>query len=340
MHAVVVVILRAVIPDVGGLRIGLLVIAIGAEETKGVFAVEGVDRDSQVFGVAAENGEFFDVGTVEERVSAAHLTQRDLLGEPRGLARREVVTHAAFLALIEGGFGFEIYAATEGIDAAVGGLALGELEGFEHVAREGGHARVAVLRTKRGHAAAVDADRGHAGAHAADADNFYDFVSGITKGHTRQADGELGGVHIRQVGERIHGRDVLEVIGVALLGHRGGKPLFDASDLEGIQHQHRARQDEVAHGGLAGRNDDWDRLGVEARVGDHEIVGASGRVQKVATGVVHEGAEVERGDFNFSADQTVAGGFIGHGADDDTSSRGRGFVISSVQARGEMRLNQ
>ena len=195
-------------------------------------------------------------------MGAARLAERHLLGKPRGLAGREAEDHAALLAHVERGAGLEIHAAAEGIDRAVGRLALGELERFEHVAGEGGHARVAVLRAEGGHAAAVDRDRGHAGAHAAHADLLDDFVAGIGKCHAGQTDRELGRVHVGQIGEGVHRRDVLEIVGVALLRHRGGEAFLLTGDLKGIEHHDLAAHREIAHCGVARR----DRQGGPLRV--------------------------------------------------------------------------
>ena len=126
LHAVVVIVLGAIIPDEGGLCIRLLIITIGPEKTERVFAVEGVYRNGEIFGVATEDCKFFDVGSVEQGVGTALFTQGNLLGEPRGLASTEVIADATFLALIEWRLGFKVHSAPEGIDAAIGGLALGE----------------------------------------------------------------------------------------------------------------------------------------------------------------------------------------------------------------------
>ena len=48
-------------------------LALGAEEAEGVLGVEGVDRDGQVLGLAAEDRELLDVGGVHQRVGAALL---------------------------------------------------------------------------------------------------------------------------------------------------------------------------------------------------------------------------------------------------------------------------
>lgn len=103
--AVVVVVLRAIVPDVGGLIVGLLVVALRAVEAEGVFRVERVDGDGEVFDGAAEDGEFLHVGAVEESVVAAGFAERDLLGEPRGGAGGEAVAHAALLFSSRAGSG-------------------------------------------------------------------------------------------------------------------------------------------------------------------------------------------------------------------------------------------
>ena len=95
LAAVVVVVARAVVPEIGGLRVGLLEIALGVEKTEGVFAFEPVDRDGEIFDFAAKHGEFLLVGDVNELVRTAGLAHRHLLGEPRCNAPREAVTDAA-----------------------------------------------------------------------------------------------------------------------------------------------------------------------------------------------------------------------------------------------------
>ena len=303
--------------------VGLLVIAIGAEKSESIFAVERVDGDGEVGDLAAENSEFLNVGAVEQRVGAPGLAERDLLAKRRRLSGAEVVADTAALALVERGAGLEIHASAQGINAAVGSLALGELERFEHVAGKGGHARVAILSAEGGHAAAVDRDGGHAGAHAAHADDFDDFVTRVAESNAGQTDREFGGVHVRHVAELIHRRDVLEVVGVALLGQRGREALFGTGDFERVEHEHRAAQDEVADGWLAGGDDDGDGLGVEADIGGNHVMGAGGHVHEVTAGVVDEGAQVERGDLHLGADEAVAGGFVGHVTDHDPG-RGAG----------------
>ena len=290
--AVVVVVLSAVIPQVGRLGVGLLVVAVGAEEAEGVFRVESVDRDGEVFDFAAENGELLHVGAIEEGVVAAGFAQRYLLGEPRGGAGGQTVAHAALFLHGERRTSLEIHAATKGVDGLVRRLALDEFERLKHGAGEGGHAGVAVLGAEGRHAAAVDGDGAHAGAHAADADDFDDFVAGVTERDAREANREFGRVHVGKVDQGVHGRDILKIVGVALLGERGGDAFLLAGDLEGIENEDAAGHDEVAHGGLPGGDVDGDPLGLEAGVSHHEFVSAGGHVEPVAAGVVHERAEI------------------------------------------------
>ena len=54
-------------------------------------------------------------------------------------------------------------------------------------------------------------------------------------GDAGQADGNFGGIHVRQVSERIHRDDVLHVLSVALGGDRGGTALALAGDFEGVE---------------------------------------------------------------------------------------------------------
>ena len=107
LPAVVEIVGRAVVPDEGGTVAeqavgGLLIVALGAVEAEGVFAVEGVDGDGEIFALFAEDREFLRVGRVEQSVVAAGFPERHLLGKPRRHAGSKVVVEAALFPHVEG----------------------------------------------------------------------------------------------------------------------------------------------------------------------------------------------------------------------------------------------
>jgi len=68
-----------------------------------------------------------------------------------------------------------------------------------------------------------------------------------------QPDCDLGGVHVRQIAERIHRHDVLHIVGIALRGDRGGPALAFARDLENVELVDGGREIEVVDDALTGR---------------------------------------------------------------------------------------
>jgi len=86
-----------------------------------------------------------------------------------------------------------------------------------------------------------------------------------------------------------------------------------AGDLEGVHLVDARRQVEVPDHALAGGRGDRGADRVETNVAHDELVRAGGDAgEDVATGLVDEGAEAQRGDLNAGTLEQVAGGGVAH----------------------------
>ena len=309
--AVVVIVPRAVVPEIGGLGGGVFEIAQGAEAADGVFGVEHVERETEVT-LAAEDVEELLPADVEERMRAVFFAGGRLLGERRSVADAGAVGDAATLAHRERRAALEIDRAADGAGLLVGRVALGELHLVEHGTGEVVHVRAAGEGALAGEWRAVERDAVEAGADAADGETVDEIFVGRIAGDAGEADGHFGGIHVRQVSERIHGDDVLHVFGVALRGDGGGTALALAGDFEGVEFVDDTGQVEVARGaGGVGDGDSGARR-IEADIGDDDLVRAGGeRREDVAAGIVGERGEAERRNLDAGALEEIAGGDVG-----------------------------
>ena len=324
LAAVIIDVAGAVIPEVIGLRSGVLEIALRGEPAECGLGVEEADVDAEV-AAAAKRVEHFLVAEVGEGVDALLLAEGNLLGERRRDAGGERVGDAAFFAHGERRAALEIDGAAEGIGALVGRVALDELDLIEHRAGDVVHENRAAGAALAGEHGAIHRDGIEAGGHAADGEAG-EISAGVEFAvDAGEADGDFAGVHVGEIAERVGGGDVLEVFGVACGGDGGGAALPLAGDFEGVEFVDARGEIEVADGGLIGGDGDGGARGVEAGVGDDEFVGAGGDCrQEVAAGVVDEGGDAERGNFDAGALQEVAGGEIGDVAGDRGGEGGGG----------------
>ena len=256
---------------------------------------------------------------------AVFLAGGRLLGERRGVADAGAVGDAAAFAHRERRAALEIDGAADGAGFLVRRVALGELHLVEHGTGEVVHVGAAAERALAGEGRAVEGDGVEAGADAADGETVDEVFVGRIAGDAGEADGNLGGIHVRQVSERIHGDDVLHVLGVALRGDGGGTALALTGDLEGLEGVDDARQVEIARGGAGVVDGDRGANGVEADVGDDDLVGAGRkRGEDVAAGVVGEGDEAEGRDGDLGAFEEIAGGDVRDVAGEGGGVRGGG----------------
>ena len=100
--AVVVVVLRAIVPDIGGRRRGVLKIARSAEEPDGLLAEENIQRHAEIT-LVAQHIEDFLIADIEQRMGPMLLAQWNLLGVGRSDAGGEIVGDAPFFLHAEGG---------------------------------------------------------------------------------------------------------------------------------------------------------------------------------------------------------------------------------------------
>ena len=320
--AVVVIVPGAVVPEIGGLRGGVFEIAQGAEAADGVFGVEHVEGETEV-ALAAEEIEELLPADVEERVGAVFFAGGRLLGERGSVADTGTVGDTAALLHAERGAALEVDRAADGAGLFVGRVALGELHLVEHGTGEVVHVRAAAERALAGERRAVESDAVEAGANAADGETVDEIFVGRIASDAGEADGHFGGIHVRQVSERIHGDDVLHVFGVALGGDGGGTALALAGDLEGVEFVDDARQVEIARGGGGVVDGDRGANRVEADVGDDDLVRAGReRRENVAAGIVGEGAEAEGRDGDLRALEEIAGGDVGDVTGEGGGGRG------------------
>ena len=334
LPAMVVEIAREVAEEEGGRGGGVLEIAGGEKRPDGGLAVEERDGDAEVAG-AAERVEDLLVAEVGEAVEAALLADGNLLRERRRKSAGERVGDAALLAHRERRTALEIDRAAEGIGALVGRMTLDELHLVEHRAGDVVHEDRATEATLAGHEAAIHRDLVKAGGHAADREAAQVAACVELAIDAGQADGDLAGVHVREVAERIGGGDVLQVVGIPIRGDGGGVALALAGDLEGVELVDAGREIEVAHGALADGGGDNGARGVEADVGDNELMRAGGHAgEGVEAGVVGQRAEPERRDFHARALEQVAGREVGDVA------RDRGVGVSRAHQREREREEQ
>ena len=178
---------------------------------------------------------------------------------------------------------------------------------------------------------AVEGDAVEARADAADGETVDEVFVGRIAGDAGEADGDLGGIHVRQVSERIHGDDVLHVFGVALRGDGGGPALALTGDFEGVEFVDDAGEVEIARGAGGVVDGDGGARRIEADVGDDDLVRAGReRRENVAAGIVGEGAEAEGRDGDLRALEEITGGDIG-----DVAGEGRGVSGGRGEEEGE-----
>lgn len=240
----------------------------------------------------------------------------------------------------ERGAGLEVHAAAEGVDGFVGGLALDDFECLEHQAPV-----KAVMRVLRFCALKEDMPPPSMVIELVPAPmprtliDLDDFIAGVAERDAGEADRELGRVHVGQVDELVHRSDVLQVVGVALLGERGGGAFLLAGDLEGIEDEDAAAHFEIAHGGFARGDVDDGLLAFETGVGDEEFVGAGGGRRDGSGRCCDEGADFEDGNFRTpGTDEAVAGGLAGDVTDDGAGGgrrRAIGGAGGGQKGRGE-----
>ena len=193
--AVVVVVLRAIVPDIGGRRRGVLKIARSAEEPDGLLAEENIQRHAEIT-LVAQHIEDFLIADIEQRMGPMLLAQGNLLGVGRSDAGGEIIGDAPFFLHAEGGAALEIDRAAQRAGLLVGCMALGDLERFKHRTRHGVHARGAGHAALRAHQRAVDRDGVHRRRHAAHREPDDIALVAEIAGDTGQEHGELARVHV------------------------------------------------------------------------------------------------------------------------------------------------
>ena len=193
--AVVVIVLRAIVPDIGGRRRGVLKIARRAEEPDGLLAEENIQRHTEIT-LVAQHIEDFLIADIEQRMGPMLLAQRNLLGVWRSDARGKIIGDAPFFLHAQGGAALEIDRAAQRAGLLVGCMALGNLERFKHRTRHGVHARGAGHAALRAHQRAVDRDGVHRRRHAAHREPDDIALVAEIAGDTGQEHGELARVHV------------------------------------------------------------------------------------------------------------------------------------------------
>ena len=265
------------------------------------------------------------VAEIGETVEAALLADGNLLGERRRDTRRERVGDAALLAHGERGTALEIDGAAEGVGPLVGCVSLDELHLVEHRAGDIIDEDRAAEAALTGHEAAVHRDRIESRGHAAHVETG-EIPAGVEFAvNAGQSDGDFAGVHVGEIAEGIGSGDVLEILGVARGGEGRRVALALALHFELFEFVDARGEIEITRRGLVGGDGDGGTLAIEAEVGNDEFVGAGGDGrQDVAAGLVDEGGDAERGNFDAGALQEVAGGEIGDVAGDRGGEGGGG----------------
>ena len=326
--AVIDVVPRLVVEDGRGAVEQARAIEDRLEAADGVFRVENIHRSAEVV-AAAEDIEDLLVRDVEDRMRAVLGAPRRLLKKRRRHAHAEIVVGAAVFAHREGRARLEVDRAAERVRALVRRLALDELETLEHRAGDRLELEGPAV-AERGERAAVHGDVAHGGAHAANVELVVQPLVGRAAGDAGEAHHDFARAHVRQVAKRIHRDHVLHVVGVALFGDHRGVALALAGDPERLEFVDARREVEVARDAVARGGDHRLARGVEAEVGNDELV-RTGRhaVEHVAARVIGERREPQRRDRDGGALEGVARGGVAHG----TGERARG--IGRARGRDE-----
>ena len=319
--AVVVVVLRAIVPDVGGRGRRVLEIARRAEESNGLLAVENIQRHAEIT-LVAQHIEDFLIADIEQRVGPMLLAQRNLLGVGRSDARGKIIGDTPFFLHAQGGAALEIDRAAQRAGLLVGCMALGNLERFKHRTRHGVHARSAGHAALRAHQRAIDRDSVHRRRHAAHRET--DDIALVTEiaGDTGQQHSELAGVHVGQITVGIECHDVLLVRRVPLRGQRRGVTLTLARDGEGGQLINSRGEVEIPGCALAGRHNHRGRECIKPQVGRHDLMGSGRNLpERKSAGLVGQSRQTQFGQLNLGAFQQATGAGV---ADVAGNRAGRG----------------
>ena len=310
LRAVVVLVLGAEVPEEDRPGGAVLVVELPRGRAVRVLAVEEIQRHAQV-ALAAGHTEHFLVGDVSERVNRVVAAGLDVVEERGRPARAEAVREPAPLLHPERRAGLQVDRAAQRVRSLVWGVALDHLELLEHRAREAVGLELPVEAADVGHQVPVNVDAVERRSGAADEDARDVALVVELRGHAGETDGKLARAHIREVPVGVEGRDVLEVVGVALGGEGQRVALALAGDPELAESVDGGGKVEVL-GAASGRGDSHDPpLVIEPKVGDHQFDG-SGRkaVEHVTARGIGEGGAAGRRGGNAGALQEVAGGGV------------------------------
>ena len=292
-----------------------------------MFAVEQVHGHAEI-PLAAEDIEDLLVAEVHERMRPMPVDEGDLLREGRLHAAGQIVGDAAFFLHAQRRTALQIDGAAQRIRAAIRRVPLGEFDLVEHRARvdvDLRRAAQAVVAAREEHA--VHRDGVQARTHPAHGEGGDEAGFIGHGGDAGQVDRDFARAHVRQIAERIHRRDVLEIGGVALRGDGGGPALALAGHLEPLEPVDARRQIEVLHGALPRAHGHGAAQGIETEVGDDDLVGARRHAgQHVAAGVVGERAQAERADLDAAALEQIGGRGVAHRTGDRAGGGGLGTV--------------
>ena len=176
---------------------------------------------------------------------------------------------------------------------------------------------LAVEAADVGHQVPVDVDAVERRGGAADEDARDVALVVELRGHAGEPDRELAGAHIGQVAVGVEGRDVLEVVRVALGRQRQRVALALAGDAELAEPVDGGREVEVLDAAAGGGEGHDAPLVIEPEVGDHQLDGAGREaIEHVTAGGVGEGRAARRGRGDAGALEEVASGGVADRARD------------------------
>ena len=186
-------------------------------------------------------------------------------------------------------------------------MALDDFELLEHRARERVGLKLAVHAADIGDEPSVDGHAIQRRAHPAHGQAGDVALVVEVAGHTGEAYREFAGTHVGQISERIHRHDVLHVVRIPLRGDRRRAALTLTGDLKFLQLVDSGREVEITHGALAGTDHHRRPRGVEPEIGGNDLMRPRRHAgEHVATGIVRQGNETERGDFHLGAFKQIA----------------------------------